>query len=150
MNNIGNKIKTLIMSLSFQERRKKEYAWYSKEIDRLREMPEKEFIFEYSSTKAKYEHKKNLFSVLMMSIIISVLMGVWKYFFAFSEKLIAWATSNPDGGVEAAKIVFTCLLVLMLSLMILVFAILMMQLKNLYKMNRYLTILEEIRRERID
>ena len=127
MADFGGKIKSCIMSLSYQERRKKKLETYRQELVRLQGMEEDELHFEYISLKS----------------------DVWGYFFSFMEKLIQYAVSGQDNGAGTAKIVFVVFAAIVASLTVIVFWILIAYAKRMCELNRSLMMVEEVRRRSI-
>lgn len=76
------------MKYSFPERKKRALETYTMEMEVLEKMSFRELNFEYVNTKAAYEQQKNIMGIFAISLIISVLMGVWKGLFSMIVKAI--------------------------------------------------------------
>lgn len=146
MAGFGGKIKSYIMSLSYQERRKKKLEHYRQELVRLQGMEEDELHFEYISLKSEYEHRKSIVAISLFFILLSVFRDVWGYFFSFMEKLIQYAVSGQDNGAGTAKIVFVVFAVIVASITVIVFGILIVHIKRMRELNRSLMVVEEVKR----
>lgn len=59
----------VIMSLSFQERKKKELDRYIKEMERLENSSSAALHLEYIDTKATYEHKKTYWGFFLYHLL---------------------------------------------------------------------------------
>ncbi len=149
MADFGGKIKSCIMSLSYQERRKKKLETYRQELVRLQGMEEDELHFEYISLKSEYEHRKSIAAISLLFIFLSVFRDVWGYFFSFMEKLIQYAVSGQDNGAGTAKIVFVVFAVIAASITVIVFLILIAHTKRMRELNKSLMMVEEVRRRSI-
>jgi len=148
MTKISDKIKHCVMSISFQERKKKALIRYRQEKDRLQNMNADEIDLEYINMKTEYEHRKNVLSIFMLSIIISVLMGAWKYFYMFIEKVIQYISSYPGSEIEIAKAAFIISVIVILVITVTIFVILIMYTKRMRRVYRYLIMVDEIRNRR--
>ena len=144
----SGKFKRCIMSKSFQEQRKKELVQYKERVIRLESMDVNEIDFEYINMKTRYEHRKNILSVFILSILISILTNAWKYFYAFLEKVIQYATAHQENGMEAAKVMFFISSIIFLLISIIIFVIVAMYMKGIHRAHKELMIIEEIRNRR--
>ena len=61
---ITEQIRQRIMSISFAERKQREYERYEQQMGYLRSLTENQLHAEYVDTKAKYESKKNMLSLV--------------------------------------------------------------------------------------
>lgn len=148
MSRVKEKIRNIIMSISYQERRKKKLEKYRQELARLREMDDDELGFEYISVKSEYEHKKNVITIFMLSIVIAAFMGAWNYFFAFVEKILQYAVAGQGNEEEIAKVVFVFSAVVIILITIIAFWILIEHTKRMYELNKYLINIEMVRKGR--
>ena len=122
MDNLINKLKRSIMSVSFQERRKKRLKKYRKEINRLNEMDDDEVDLEYIILMSQYERKKNILSIFMFAILISFLMNVWECFYHLIELNMQIVTWNQCKDIETTKVVgiITVSLIVFITILILI------------------------------
>jgi hypothetical protein len=145
MSKFIEKIKCSIMSISFQERRKKELTNYKQKISYLKNMDIDELDLEYINKKSEYEHKKNILSIFMLSIMLSVWMDIWKYFFTFIEKIVQFAVSSQNR--EMAQMVFIISTIVIIFVTIIIFMILFAHMKRMHQLHKDLMIIEEIRKQ---
>lgn len=141
-------IKDCIMSISYQERRKKKLQKYRRELILLKEMDEDELDFEYINSKSEYEHKKNVISIFMLSLVIAVLTDAWKYFFQFVEKILQYAVLGQGNETETAKVVFMFAVIIIVVITIAAVGILIEHTRRMYELNKYLMSIEKIRKKR--
>lgn len=146
MNLIGEKLSHYIMSISFQERKKKALEKYRKEVNRLEDIADDEVDFEYINLKSKYEHKKNVFFIFILTIIISILMNVWKYFFNIIEKAIQFII-NQGIEVAIAKAVLMSTVSVIALITVLTFLVIQSYVKQMHEIYMELLIVEEIKKK---
>ena len=140
-------MKGCVMSVSYQERRRKKLQRYRQESMRLQEMEDDELHFEYVSLRSEYEHRKNIMTIFMLSIVIAVFMDTWKYFFSFIEKIMKYAVSGQGSEAEIAGVVFIFSASVVAVITVVVFLILAVHVKRMYELNKNLMIVEELRKE---
>ena len=145
---IKEKIERYVMYNSFQERKKRDLIQYKKEISRLHDMEIDAIDMEYINVKSEYEHKKNIFAVFMLSILISALMGVWKYFYIFMEKTIRFNASYQGSETETAKVAFILSVIIVTFITIMFLIILIIYMKRMHRLYKNLMMLEEERDRR--
>jgi len=142
--------KRRVMSISYQERRKSELLHYKEELARLSNMEIDEINLEYRNMKSEYERKKNVLSIFAVSIIISVLMNAWRYFFEFVEKIIQYANIYQESGAEAGKTIFICSALIIVFINVIIFAILIVHIRRMNWIYRRLILIEEVRSKQKD
>jgi len=150
MAGINGKIRRYIMYISFQERRKRALIRYKQEINRLQSMEVDELDLEYINMKSIYEHKKNVLSIFMLSIVISVLLNVWNYFYRFIEKIIQYTTSYQGNEIDIAKMVFILSVITVAFITIIIVVMLIIYLKRMHQTYKNVMIIEELRNRRND
>lgn len=69
--------------ISLQEREKRAFFQYNKERNYYEQFSDRELSSRYVNIKAAYEHKKTIASLFLISILLAILTGVWRYFFEF-------------------------------------------------------------------
>lgn len=146
MNHIGEKLSHYIMSISFKERKKKAFQNYKKEVKRLEDMADDEVDFEYINLKSKYDHKKNVFFIFILTIIICFLVNVWKYFFNIIEKIIQ-LTVNQEIEFAIAKVLFIGTITIIVFITVLTFFVIQSYLKQMHGIYMELLIVEEIKKK---
>lgn len=148
MADISRKIKRCVMSFSFQERKERELMRYRQEVARLKGMDDDELDLQYINLKSQYEHKKNVLSIFVLTIIISVLMDVWKYFYDFIEKIMQFVTLKQGNDIETAEVVFAITVIIIIVIIVLIFIMLVSHMRKMHQVYRNLMVVEEIRNKR--
>ena len=135
--------KNCVMQLSLQERRKRKYKRLEVEVQRLRRLPKLEFEFEYISLKSEYEYKKNIFSLLLLTIILATLADAWGLFYRFVQKILeytAQAGSSSEMGFFIAGIVAIFISIILIFWLI-------SYMKGLYLLHQSLLLVQMIKDE---
>jgi hypothetical protein len=96
MAKISEVVKRYMMTISFRVRRKRDLMRYLHKKSSFGKMKADELDLEYINLKSAYEHKKNVLSTYKVSIIVMILMGTWKYFNAFVEKILQYSLKIPQ------------------------------------------------------
>lgn len=66
MAHLSRKIKRCVMSIIYQERKKRELIRYRRDVDCLKGMEEDQLDLHYINLKSQYEHKKNVLSIFLL------------------------------------------------------------------------------------
>ena len=119
---------------------------YRKEVNRLEDIADDEVDFEYINLKSKYEHKKNILFIFILTIIICILMNVWKYFFNIIEKIIQ-LTVNQGIEIAIAKVLFIGTITIIVFITILTFFVIQSYVKQMHEIYMELLIVEEIKKK---
>lgn len=135
----------VIMYFSFQERKKREYRLDKMKYEQLKSMTDEQLTFEYINTKTKYEYKKNVFTLFLITIVLSVIMNVWKYFFNFLNKALQFASMYQENVIDVMKIGFIIAIIIVLSIKMVILMILLVSIRQLYLLYKYLLLIKEIR-----
>lgn len=138
----------VIMSLSFQERKKKELDRYIKEMKRLENSSSAALHLEYIDTKATYEHKKNILGIFSISLIISILMGVWRGLFSVIGKAIYHMVKYQLSEIELIELTLFFLIIGTLVITGLLCLFLFQYLKKIRNLYKKILMLEEVRRRK--
>ncbi|MFR8246465.1 MAG: hypothetical protein ACLU9V_00620 [Roseburia sp.] len=78
------KIENFIIEIfHIREIRRRKMQAFKWRLETLRLMEKEELEFEYVEQKVKCEHKKNVCEVLLMIVLLGIVMGIWREFFAF-------------------------------------------------------------------
>ena len=133
MKNRKENFKRYIISLSFKEKRKRELSKYRKRISEIKKMDADELDFEYISLKSKYEHKRNILTLFIISIVLAVLMNVWNSFFEFIEKVLRYTEVMAVNGEDVAKVGFIIAIISVVFITALVLFVLSCYIKDTYK-----------------
>lgn len=143
MNNFLNNV---FKYISYDERRKKNLEDVTKKSKQYMEMTKYEFIMEYTNIVAKFEHKRTMFSLVIVTIFLTMVTGCWKYFFDIFNVLIVTNSALFSGYREQA-IIFV-ILVFILILIVLIFSLMKMAF-NLNRLNKEKILIEQVEKIRI-
>lgn len=150
MKNRKENFKRYIISLSFKEKRKRELLKYRKRISEIKKMDADELDFEYISLKSKYEHKRNILTLFIISIVLAVLMNVWNSFFEFIEKVLRYTEVMAVNGEDVAKVGFIIAIISVVFITALVLFVLSCYIKDIYHIRKELMIIEAARKMPIE
>jgi hypothetical protein len=144
MAKISEKFKRCVMSISFQERKKRELIHYKQKKRQLNDMKIDEIELEYINMKTEYEHRKNVLSIFLICIILSGLMDTWRRFYESVEKIIQYTVLSPEHGNKGAEVVFVIIVSLLAIFTAIVFLILIVYMRRMRQMYKKLLIIEEV------
>lgn len=150
MKNRKENFKRYVISLSFKEKRKRELSKYRKRISEIKKMDADELDFEYISLKSKYEHKRNILTLFIISIVLAVLMNVWNSFFEFIEKVLRYTEVMAVNGEDVAKVGFIIAIISVVFITALVLFVLSCYIKDIYHIRKELMIIEAARKMPIE
>ncbi len=146
---ITEQIRQRIMSISFAERKQREYERYEQQMGYLRSLTENQLHAEYVDTKAKYESKKNMLSLVLVTVILAMFMNVWKYFFQFIKQVLIFSERQSADASGVIEVSFFISIVLAIFLSVVIIGVLMNYMKDLYKIYRYLLMIEKVQESNI-
>lgn len=138
-NRIVNKV---IDRISYRGQRDINLKETSDNISKYMKMSDTEFIMEYTEVCSRYEHKKLIFIVSSITIIIPVIMNIWKSFYGFLMKVLA-SKNIAVADIQHLAIILLLIIILVISIVILL--ILYDMAKNIYALNRKKIFLNQIR-----
>lgn len=147
MAKLNKKIKRIIVYYSLQEKKKRELRLYKDKVKAFKEMEADKIDLEYINLKSEYEHRKVVLSIFMVSIIISVVMNIWKYFYEFVEKAIYYASSGQANKADEAYVVFAIFSIIIGFITVVVIVALIMYVRKMYQISKELIIVEELRKK---
>lgn len=136
------------MFFSFQERKKRELECYRQEKKRLQKMEKDEMELEYINLKSEYERKKNILFVFMTAIVVSILLYTWSAFFELARKIMQYAASASDGGIEIAKVTFYLCVILIIFVTVVAVGILVIHIRRIGQLYKKILMIEEVKKER--
>lgn len=110
------KIENFIMKFSYREIRRRKMQAFKWRLETLRLMEKEELEFEYVEQKVKCEHKKNVCEVLLMIVLLGIVMGIWREFFAFIRILYQYTVISGYDGIKEMNICFLLSVILAAAL----------------------------------
>lgn len=138
-------MKSSIMFFSYKERRARELLKYKARMQELEKMEVAELEFEYISWKSLYEHKKSVLVLLVISIVLSLLMNVWKYFFEFMQKALQYYKMVTENGADMVKTSFIIALIMGVFITFMLLYLLFSNMNRLRQIQKELLIIESVR-----
>ncbi|MCI8507302.1 MAG: hypothetical protein HFJ06_01875 [Lachnospiraceae bacterium] len=148
MSKYREEFKAYVMRYSYQARRKRKLDSFNKEIKRLRAMDKDELDFEYIEFKTELDHKKNVLSLFLISIALSVLMNVWSKFFSFMHTAFQYAATSSDSSEEIMKISFILSALMSIVITLVILFLLFDLSKEMMIAQKELMIIENVRKEK--
>lgn len=133
---------------SHSQRRQRKLEAFERECKRLRKMDDSELEFEYITTKTEYEHNKNVFSLIVLTLLLSILANVWSKFFEFAGKTMEYSNTLVDNNLESAKIILFITIGIVLFISFIIIFCLYTRMTELRNQKMYMTLVEEIRNQR--
>lgn len=133
-----------IMRFSYQEKRKQKLEKYRKEVKALNDMDSDELEFEYINLKSKYEHKKSVLTLLLLSIALAILMDIWKKFFSFMRMALQYTQTVKTDSMEIINVSLVVSVLVAIAITLLILLFLYMFLADISKMKRRLMIIEKV------
>ena len=147
MRKIVQQIKAGIMSVSLQERKKREYKCFEEKISQLKSLSDMELKAEYISAKIKYEHHQNILLLFLVSIVLAILMNAWKYFADFLNRLLQLLFTDYANANEIATIGFIISTIVISIVTVTVLFILIVCVKKSSSLHRQLLMIEDVKCE---
>lgn len=148
MGNNCERFKRFVMSFTFSERRSKQLEQYRQAVSEFKQMQSDELDFEYITLKSRYEHKKNVLTLFILTIALAILMDVWNSCLDFMGKALQYVATLENGGIEVAKIGFIISAIATASIICVVLLILISYMKELRMMRQKLMIIEDVKKQR--
>lgn len=145
MRTIVQRIRNRVMYFSMQERKQREYARYEEEVQKLESMSELQLQSEYISVKAKYEHRKSILSLFLVSIVLAILTNVWKYFSDFLNQLLQFTLADQADSGEIAKVGFIISTIVVVCITVVVFLFLFASVRKSNALYRRLLMIEDVK-----
>ena len=136
------------MSFSFQERRRKKLEKYKNEMKVLKNRSIDEINMDYIELKTKYEHKKRILSVFVITIILSIFMNIWTNIYKFMLDVINFFYSSQGNEEELAFTVFLICVIMLVAIALIFFIALYIYLRDMKELNKKLMMIEQIRIDR--
>lgn len=142
------KLRVILMRFSLQERREARYHKSKEELDKLRELPLEKLELEYTLVKSKYEYKKNLLLLCLITILITVLTDLWGVFREFISQMLA-SVKNTNNVMEIITINFWISFIIMSFFVFITFLFLINYMRNIYRIYERLLLIEMVRGEKV-
>lgn len=139
-----NWFKNYVMRFSYREKRNQKLEKFRQEVKALNDMDRDELEFEYVNLKSKYEHKKSVLTLLLLSIALAVLMDIWKKFFSFMGMVLQYTQTVEADSMEIIKVSLVISILVAIAITSLILLFLYTLLTDISKMKRKLMIIENV------
>lgn len=114
-------------------------------------MPSDQLLFEYINQKSKYEYKKGILTLFIVSIGLALLMNVWKKFFSFMESALKYTSTIADvKNFEIAQVSFYISISTATFVTILIIFFIFTYVHELVMINKELILIAEIRNRKTE
>lgn len=146
MSQLINKFKNWIMSFTCDERRNKQLQTFRDEFSHYSSIDKVELNYEYINCKVEYEHKKNILTLIVVTIAVSLIINIWGKMFSFLNMAIKY--DNYLNDTQDTFIV--CLVVatvIVLTFMIVIIYILHKIFNNLKQLKQQIELIEYVKAE---
>lgn len=140
------KLRDLMLYLSYAARRERKLNEYIEQIDHYKCMDEDELNFEYVNVKTDYEHKKGIFSLFVITIMLSILANAWKYIYVFMQKALQYSATQVESEM-IAKVSFEIATIILITITLIVFWVLLENAKDIKKLQRKLMMIQIVMKE---
>lgn len=143
-----SKFDKAIMYFSLEESENREFAKYTAEYNRLNNMSARKLAAIYVDVKSRYAHKKSVFSIFVATILIAILVGVWKEFGILLKIVSQMFLKESDHSSEFAKFYFYLIAGIVVILVISIVIVIVINLKSVRQLYKELLIIEEVRKNK--
>lgn len=143
-----NLLKKLVMYFTLQEREKRLYEHYEINRKELENLSNRKLHAKYIKLKSEYEFKKVFFTFFIVTLFISILMGIWKNFYQFFQKTLK-LFFYQENSIEVTKVSLFIYSGIFGIVVIVMFICIIIYLKNMYRIYEYILLIEEIREEKL-
>ena len=127
------------------------YEKYLQKKSYYENMPSDQLLFEYISQKSKYEYKKGILTLFIVSIGLALLMNVWKKFFSFMESALKYTSTIANvENFEIAQVSFYISISTATFVTILIIFFLFTYVHELVMINKELILIAEIRNRKTE
>lgn len=133
---------------TFEYKRQKALSEFKKKIQKLRDMSNDELKYEQITTQTLYERKKGLLTLFLITIILAVIMNVWDKFFSFMKMAFEYAGTLATGNFDIIKISFWISFIIAAIITVVVFAYVLVIMKDISDLKKDLSMVETVMNER--
>lgn len=145
---MAEKFRNLVMRLSLQERTKRRNLRFHNEKVQLESLSDEALLFYYIDLKSSYEYKKNIFTFLLVTILVAGISDVWRLLAEFAKKALALAVSLKICTQADLSAILTAFFLICVCISASVFVMLIWYLKSIRTTHQMLLLVEEIQEKR--
>lgn len=116
-----SRIQDYINNLSYNEREKRKLKQYREKILKYTAMDDDELEMNYINIRAAYEHRKNVLAAILGTLLISIIMDTWKYFFEAIHDIIVlmYARSGNEEAMAKLALMLTSIIAIAVFIILL-------------------------------
>lgn len=140
------KFKNWVMSFTYQERRNKQLEIFRKQLEDYSSMDKAELNFEYFNCIAEYEHKKNILTLVIITIAVSLIMNIWEKIFSFLSTAIKYDNYMNDSQ-DTFVVCLMIALVIGLTLVVVIVIILSAIFNDIKQLKKEIELIEYVKAE---
>lgn len=133
---------------TIEYKRQKALSEFKEKIQKLRDMSNDELKYEQITTQTQYERKKGLLTLFLITIILAVIMNVWDKFFSFMKMAFEYAGTLATGNFDIIKISFWISFIIAAIITVVVFAYVLVIMKDISDLKKKLSMVETVMNER--
>ncbi|MET0018012.1 hypothetical protein [Oscillibacter sp.] len=142
---MAGKFRNQVMRLSLQERTNKKILRLHDEKVRLESLTDEALMFYYLELKSSYEYKKNVFSFLLVTILVAGISGVWRLLADFARKALALDLSRGICAKADLSTILTAFCLFCVCISATIFAMIIWYLKSMRTTHEMLLMVEKIK-----
>lgn len=133
---------------TIEYKRQKALSEFKEKIQKLRDMSNDELKYEQITTQTLYERKKGLLTLFLITIILAVIMNVWDKSFSFMKMAFEYAGTLATGNFDIIKISFWISFIIAAIITVVVFAYVLVIMKDISDLKKKLSMVETVMNER--
>ena len=133
---------------TIEYKRQKALSEFKEKIQKLRDMSNDELKYEQITTQTLYERKKGLLTLFLITIILAVIMNVWDKFFSFMKMAFEYEGTLATVNFDIIKISFWISFIIAAIITVVVFAYVLVIMKDISDLKKKLSMVETVMNER--
>lgn len=145
---MGNKFREAVMKFSCIERRRRRLNNFEHELEKYRNMSNDELNFEYIEVTTELEHKKNVLSLFIVTIALSILMNAWSRFISFLQKVLKYAGTSDVDNEQIVIISFLIAIIVVIAVTVVILFVFFELSRDIMLLHKKLMMIEYERKNR--
>ncbi len=139
-------VRKVILYPTLAEREKRLYKKYKMERQRVESLTKWQQHELYIRLKSKFEYRKTIVSLILITIFISIITGLCTMFFKFLKRSLTLFLEQVH-TLEESKIIWTISIFLFIVLLFLLSISILIYIRNTYSLYKELLLVEEVKKE---
>lgn len=148
MSSKREKFRQAAMYYSAKERKTRLLSYDRDKYMHLESMSDLNLKLEYINVKAKYEHKKSILVLFLISIILAIFANIWRGFDSFLKQVLQFATNYQGNALEIVLVETVIVVSVIIAITFMILFLLVRYMKQMHDLYKYLLMIEEARKER--